>query len=222
MKKVVPLAHLDLIRSLKGWTKYIAEQNQGETIHESGELSKEQIAKGESSKNIWTDVLQLAHAGDMAQIEQKYPGIYLRWKKKLQAERYFKTESLTKPLNEVNLWISGETDAGKSHAALELAFNAYLKEMNKWWDDYADEDDVIIEEVDKDNIEHLVGRFKKWTDKWAFPAEIKGGSIKKIRPRRVIVTSNYRIEQIFDGEDLDPMVRRFSYRHMRKSDRKSK
>ena len=45
--------------------------------------------------------------------------------------------------------------------------------------------------------------------RWAFSAEYKGGSMR-IRPEKIIVTSNYHPEQCFPNrEDVAPILRRF-------------
>ena len=46
-----------------------------------------------------------------------------------------------------------------------------------------------------------------------FSAEVKGGSMC-IRPRRIIITSNYSLEQCFgDPAVLEPLRRRFKVKH---------
>jgi len=50
---------------------------------------------------------------------------------------------------------------------------------------------------------------KKWADHYKFPAAVKGGQIL-IRPKRIIITSNYDMESVYErNEDLLPLKRRF-------------
>ena len=73
----------------------------------------------------------------------------------------------------------------------------YQKEKNKWWCNYTGQDTVAIEEADPKTMEHLADRLKVWADRYPFPGEIKGGRLEGIRPKKIIVTSNYSIEECF-------------------------
>lgn len=54
---------------------------------------------------------------------------------------------------------------------------------------------------------------KIWTDKYAFSVEVKNSG-DMIRPRVVVVTSNYKIEQIFPDPSIhEPLLARFKVIH---------
>jgi len=92
----------------------------------------------------------------------------------------------------------------------------YLKDLNKWWDGYDQEDNVVIDEIAPEHAVYMTSFIKKWLIA-GISAELKG-SRAIIRPKKVIVTSNYSIEQVFAQYpiDLDAIKRRFEVIHLTK------
>eukprot|EP00965_Chrysotila_dentata_P069535 2296854-Pleurochrysis_carterae.AAC.1 len=79
---------------------------------------------------------------------------------------------------------------------------------NTWWDGYLDQEVVLIEDFDKchDKLGH---HLKIWGDRYKFPAEVKESAMV-IRPKLIIVTSNYHPKDIwFDDSTLESILRRF-------------
>ena len=73
---------------------------------------------------------------------------------------------------------------------------------------------VLIEDWGADKG-MLATNIKQWADRYKFIAEIKNGVIW-INPGqyRMIVTSNYSIEQCFNPEDAQAISRRFKQIHI--------
>jgi hypothetical protein len=110
-----------------------------------------------------------------------------------------------------NHWFTGDSGTGKSSTARKENPDAYIKAPNKWWDNYNGEHTVIIEDLDPDHA-YMAYNLKIWGDHYPFPAEIKGGKIE-IRPQRLIITSQYRPEDIFPrSQDVEAITRRFPIR----------
>lgn len=108
------------------------------------------------------------------------------------------------------LWIYGVSGAGKTHAVARAYPDRYIKPLNKWWDGYQDEDVVHLDELAPSHVSWITPYLKKWADKWPFDAEVKGSALQ-LRPSRVIVTSNYSIDQMgFDYMDLPAIKNRFT------------
>lgn len=111
-----------------------------------------------------------------------------------------------------NIWIYGDSGCGKTSYCNNWFPGHYRKAWNKWWDGYMNEDTVVIDDLSPEHAKYLSDYLKWWCDHSPFPAEVKGGKLT-IRPRTVIVTSQYTIEECFpDRKTFMAISRRFTYR----------
>lgn len=183
---------------------------------EFGELST--VTKGGlMEKERWAAALALAESGRMEELKESEPKLYVThytsWQRirKDWAPRPDDADSTT------GLWIYGVSGCGKSRSARQAANNLqvpyYTKNCNKWWDNYQGEPIVIVDDVDTSH--KLLGHhFKIWADRYAFNAEIKGSSVS-IRPKCIIVTSQYMIEDIWEDEATrEALKRRYRVVHL--------
>jgi len=184
-------------------------------IYEAGSPPLSQAGKGIKEKERHRSINLLAKQGNLSQLEELYPDVWRRdyCKLKLIAKDHMvRPDDLTVLSNE---WIWGPTGTGKTRDAHAQHPNAYLKSAaNNWWDGYNPliHDVVIIDDFDKYHIKQGFS-LKIWSDHPAFIAETKGGSMF-IRPQKLIVTSNYSIQQIWDDETTyAPLLRRFNQIH---------
>ena len=200
VKKLLRRAHLE---TQKGSCHQAADycKKDGDFV-EWGQLPEER----KTAKERWRWIINMAEHGELDAIKDEYPGEYLRYYDKLRGLRRRESTIMGELQNE---WWWGPTGTGKSKTAWELYPDHYQKPLNKWWDGYNDEDTVVIEEWAPKN-EMTASNLKIWSDRYPFSAEVKGGTLRRIRPKRIIVTSNYRIEDCFEKpEDLLPLKRRF-------------
>lgn len=79
---------------------------------------------------------------------------------------------------------------------------------NKWWDRYDHEPHVLMEDVGRSH-QYLGDFLKIWADRYPFAVEVKHGGMV-IRPYKLVITSNYSIEQLWPEEEIcEPLKRRF-------------
>jgi len=170
-----------------------------------------QVRTRQAAKDCWGDVLDLAEAGDIQTIKDEYPRHYLQYFKTLMSIRAYNSKPLEGELE--HEWWYGPTGTGKSKTVWEKFPDHYQKPVNKWWDGYCGQDVVVIEEWEPKN-ECTASKLKIWADRYPFPGEIKGGTLERIRPKKIIVTSNYTIRECFPNpQDHDPLLRRFKVVH---------
>lgn len=95
-------------------------------------------------------------------------------------------------------WIYGEPGIGKTYWVRSRYPTIYVKPQNKWWDGYASEDSVLIDDFDCSQLGHLI---KIWADKYSFNAEIKGSTIKPLYSK-LFLTSNYLPYEIWKDDSM--------------------
>lgn len=193
IKKIVPKAHIE---KCKGTPKENIEycSKEGDVTTYGVEPKTQQEVNKDRAKRF----IDLAKAGDFKTIEEEMPSQYVQQYRTMQQ---IATDNMKKPDDldaPCGVWITGETGCGKTTAARTEYGSYFMKPANKWWDGYQNEDCVIIEDMDP-NHSKLAYHIKLWTDKWSFTAEVKGGT-RSLRPKKVIITSQYTIAEVFGSE----------------------
>lgn len=160
----------------------------------------------EKRKADWDAYYEAAKEGRMDDIPK---GIYIKHMRQFdELAKRFRPKKAWLETRSNNAWIWGPTHTGKSWTVRSQCESLYVKDVNKWWDDYQDEDVVLIEDWDI-NDGHTARRLKLWADVYPFRGETKGGHMSEIRPVQVNVTSNYPLDMCFKDGDLEALKDRF-------------
>jgi len=170
-----------------------------------GDLPSDPADRGAAEKARWENAWDLAKNGDIENIPADIRVRQYSTLLKIQRDYMPPMERLRGPCG---TWIWGAAGSGKTRSVLDQIPDLYPKPRNQWWDGYQREKVVLVDDIDRFDVK-LGGYFKHWADAYPFIAEVKGGS-QKIRPERLIVTSQYSIEEIWeDSATREALLRRF-------------
>lgn len=189
---VISGAHVELARgNAQSNIEYCSKDG---TFTEYGTRPARTVSVGQMNQARWTEVKEAAKRGDMEAIPAD---IYVRHYGALKAiakDHMQPVADLDKPCG---LWLTGESGAGKSFGVRQKfgATAVYNKPVNDWWDGYQGQEVVLIEDIDPFNVS-IGGSLKRWGDSYAFIASIKGSAMR-IRPKWIIVTSQYHIQGVW-------------------------
>lgn len=207
VKKLCNSAHWEVSKGTPDEASTYCKKDD-KSFFEKGTLPLSPAEKGEAEKTRWADALKAVQEGRLEDVAPDILCVHLKSieyaAERIQASKR-KLDDLVEWQHE---WRYGETGTGKSMTARQENPGAYIKNPNNvWWDGYKGEEVVIIDDFDKYQVKQG-GDMKRWLDKYAFQAESKGKQTM-IRPKKIIVTSNYKPEEIWtDEQTLGPILRR--------------
>lgn len=206
LKKLFPTAHFEAMRGTPSQASEYCKKD-GRFITD-GVLAP---TGPQARKRDYDAALNLAKEGKLEEIPANLRLPYYQTLKRIA------TDYMVLPPDSedtTGIWLYGEPGVGKSKWARKFYQPFYDKPCNKWWDGYQNQPNVLIDDFDK--VHHVLGHhLKRWTDRYSFPAEVKGGALQ-IRPECIVVTSNYTIYEIFDDPELvKALKRRFIEFHMK-------
>lgn len=165
------------------------------------------LTQGDAVKERWAKAFAAAKRGDFDLIPCDMKIKYYHAFKRIYQDNPVQVQDLDQT---DNVWIFAPSDYGKSTYARETWPDFYDKSPNKWWTGYKNEGTILCDDFGPKQCQFLGWYMKRWADKFPFPIETKGGGCAAIRPERIVVTSQYRIEECFeDILTVDAMNRRF-------------
>lgn len=201
LKKLCPRAHWE---AAKGTPFQAAEYcKKDEDFWEQGTAPMTQKEKGQSEQARYQQAWELAKQGKYEEVDADIRVRLYSTLRRIEKDHMAKVDDAA---DVTGVWIYGAAGVGKSRLAREKYPEHYTKMVNKWFDGYQGEETVIIDDVDPSH-EYLGYYLKIWGDRYAFTAEIKGNALR-IRPKRIIVTSQYKIEEIYKDEATQAALKR--------------
>ena len=163
----------------------------------------------------WTDALTNAREGKFEDIPAQIQIQCYRTLKSIRNDALLEGSQLDGEL--MNFWYHGPPGTGKSlYARLKYPLH-FLKALNHWWDGYTGEEVVLLDEWELTSGKFLGHHLKLWTDRYPFRPEVKGGFLPTQRPKTIIITSNYSIDDCF-GQGVDAELNRAIHRRFRSVD----
>lgn len=210
-KKLLPRAHWEIKSkhsTFKQTTDYCKKD--GDFLEEGTIPLDNGKAGGKATKRKFDEAWEQAKLGQFEEMDKDILFPYYHAAKRIRQDYMKKAPDLETVCGE---WFVGPPNTGKSHTARAENPGFYDKPTNKWWDGYQNEDVIIIDDFDL-NHKCLGHHLKRWADKYSFPAEHKGTTVQ-IRPKKIIVTSNYDIRDIFTDDLVlqEALKRRYTVRH---------
>lgn len=205
VKKMLPRAHLEIMRGTPKEASDYCKKDGDYTEH--GVLPNAQGVNGANKrKEQWDEAKRLAIAGDLESIDSSIYIAHYNTLKRIKADHAPKIDPIPTLDHE---WHYGPTGTGKSKKVRTMYPQAFIKDANRWWDGYIGEHEVIIEDVDIYDLK-LGRHLKLWGDHYAFPADFKHQGKLDIRPKKIIITSNYSPREIWtDPKTYEPIERRY-------------
>lgn len=211
VRSILRRAHWEVARSDHETNRTYCTK--GGDYFETGQMPMSQKRKGEVEQERWQQAWKAAKVGDIDSVPYDIRFRHYNTLKQI-AKDYMQRPVDLETLD--NYWIYGPPGVGKSRAVRILFPEAYMKMCNKWWDGYQHEANVIIDDWELDMGKTLGHHLKIWAQNQSFIAEAKGSALH-IRPKRIIVTSNYSIEEVFahDQTLVQAINRRFNVHWLR-------
>lgn len=168
-----------------------------------------------SGNALWHRALHFAKDGDWASLERDLPEVLIRHWTTLHAIRSEVLLSGPPPTtldDPCGLWISGLSGSGKTTTAHSFGDVFVTTASQTRWEGFSNQPVLLLDDLGpSDMTDKFCSLLKTWSDRWAFPVYTIYKGSKPIRPKLVIVTSQWDMEEVvLDPRHLAALKRRFT------------
>lgn len=220
VRKLMAPMHIEPMRgSIAENDTYCSKEG---TLTEEGIKPIKNTDNGREEKQRWARARQLARENRLEEIDDD---LFIRYQNSF---KMIAKDNMTEPepCDAECYWIFGPTGTGKSHLVWDNWPKGYRHTMAdvKFMEGYQPmnpkhQECVIMEEMSPYKVKW--GDFLKGlADKWPYNANVKGSCVF-IRPKIIVVTSNYTIRDIWgDPATYLPLERKFKQLHKTRKEQK--
>ncbi len=211
VKKVMPRAHWEIkMGTITEASDYCKKDGK---FAEFGTIPQEQKETAKKMMEArWQDAKAAAKIGDFESIPASMLMRYYHSFKRYHQDNPVIPDDLEK---KDNYWIIAPSQHGKSrYVRKRFGKSMYDKAPNKWFTGYLDQETLLCDDFGPQQCQYLGWYMKRWADEYAFPMGTKGGG-KFIRPKHVVVTSQYEIYECWeDPKVVEAITNRFQVIHL--------
>lgn len=202
IKKIMPRAHLEVARgSDQDNLNYCSKQDKAPFIHGTPQYAGKR-------NDIADACAMIAKNVPLAEVVKEYPAAYVKYAKGLTAY----AEQLQKPRDPNNppqvLWIYGTAGVGKTRFAYDhlSADSIYIKDSTKWWDSYAHQYCILVDDFDG---QWPYRDFLRFLDRYPYQGQFKGGYLQ-INSPVIIITCEFPPSHFWIDNELLQVTRRLT------------
>lgn len=201
MKKCLTRAHLTVANgSDEDNKRYCSKDNKN--IYEVGEISVGQGTR--------TDIKEITKKIKDREITLEdlmfdYPEMYVKYSRSF--EKMFNAVSPVRSEPPKVFWRWGLAGTGKTRYCVEKHPDHYIKDGTPWWDNYKQNEAIIIDDFDN---QIPFRTLLKMLDRYDFQGQIKGGYVR-INSPFIYITCEFPPEYYWSGNELAQVKRRLTF-----------
>lgn len=200
LKKSLPRAHL-IVAAGSDQENLNYCSKDGLNIYQVGEPSV-----GQGSRTDIKELTQKIRDGEITLEECMfdYPELYVRYSRSF--EKMFNAVMKPRENPPEVFWRWGLAGTGKTRYCIEKHQSHYIKDGTSWWDNYTQQEAIIIDDFDN-NIPYRT--LLRIIDRYSCQGQVKGSYVQ-INSPYIYITCEHPPEHYWNGNELQQILRRIT------------